>query len=146
MHEQTRIEGGWAAPLDSMVGAVLGRDPTTPCFEVAADPATASTFFLRSCTDLSAIHPCQRDSHYVSNQKDTSTSTTTLWLDAVLLSRTLSEHEVIVIMSICVHESQSMFRTLQYGCSSGYRTHTRTLARVRSCRRTTHDEERQAMA
>lgn len=61
MHEQTRIEGGWAAPLDSMVGAVLGRDPTTPCFEVPADPATASTFFLRSCTDLSAIHPCQRD-------------------------------------------------------------------------------------
>lgn len=130
-------------PWSEQCWAVIQQHLASKC--LLTRPLPLLSFCGRAPTCLQFIR-AKEISHYVSNQKDTSTSTTTLWLDAVLLSRTLSEHEVIVIMSICVHESQSMFRTLQYGCSSGYRTHTRTLARVRSCRRTTHDEERQAMA
>ena len=54
--------GGWTAPLDFIVGAVLERQPQGPVFEVPADHPTSSTFFLHACTELATTNAHIRDS------------------------------------------------------------------------------------
>ena len=55
------MAGVWTSPLDVIVGQALGIQPQEPAFQIPADHATATTFFLEACTELSAKNPHERD-------------------------------------------------------------------------------------